>query len=426
MTTDHPKRPAPDNPDPFRRLVEIMERLLAPDGCPWDQKQTHSSLKPYVVEEAYEVCEAIDEGDFEELKAELGDLGLQIVFHAALARREGRFDVDDVYRGICEKLIRRHPHVFANTTADDAETVLKNWEQIKREEREEKGGAEAEVSALDGVPKALPALQRADRIQSKARRVGFDWDDAEPVWDKVHEEIEELRAEHGNMDADKLEDSGPDRYTFVEHRRYFDAALEALGVADRVTLVIHDWGSALGFDWAKRHRDAVRGIAYMEAIVRPMSWEEWPDAATPVFQGFRSPAGEAMVLEKNVFVERVLPGSVLRDLSEAEMAVYRRPFGEPGESRRPTLTWPRQIPLDGEPADVVAIVAAYADWLAHSPVPKLFVNADPGAILVGAQREFCRGWPNQTEVTVPGNHFLQEDSPDEIGIAIREWLAVLD
>jgi len=230
----------------------------------------------------------------------------------------------------------------------------------------------------------------------------------------------------GMGDSDKLEDSGPDRYTFVEHRRYFDAALEALGVTDRVTLVIHDWGSALGFDWANRHRDAVRGIAYMEAIVRPMSWAEWPDAATAVFQGFRSPAGEAMVLEKNVFVERVLPGSVLRDLTEAEMAVYRRPFAEPGESRRPTLTWPRQIPLDGEPADVVAIVADYADWLAQAPVPKLFVNADPGAILIGEQREFCRGWPNQTEVTVPGNHFLQEDSPDEIGIAIREWLAALD
>jgi len=229
----------------------------------------------------------------------------------------------------------------------------------------------------------------------------------------------------GMGDSDKLEDSGPERYTFVEHRRYFDAALEALGVTDRVTLVIHDWGSALGFDWANRHRDAVRGIAYMEAIVRPMSWEEWPDAATPVFQGFRSPAGEAMVLDKNVFVERVLPGSVLRDLTDAEMAVYRRPFAEAGESRRPTLTWPRQIPLDGEPADVVAIVAAYADWLAQSPMPKLFVNADPGAILVGAQREFCRGWPNQTEVTVPGNHFLQEDSPDDIGIAIREWLAAL-
>jgi haloalkane dehalogenase len=225
----------------------------------------------------------------------------------------------------------------------------------------------------------------------------------------------------GMGDSDKLEGSGPDRYTFVEHRRYFDAALEALGVTDRVTFVIHDWGSALGFDWANRHRDKVLGICYMEAVVRPLSWNEWPEAATRVFQGFRSEAGEHMVLESNVFVENVLPGSIIRDLSEEEMNVYRRPFAEPGEGRRPTLTWPRQIPLGGEPADVVAICQDYADWLATSDVPKLFINADPGAILIGAQREFCRSWPNQTEVTVRGNHFLQEDSPDEIGAVIADW-----
>ena len=229
----------------------------------------------------------------------------------------------------------------------------------------------------------------------------------------------------GMGDSDKLDDSGPDRYTFVEHRRYFDAALEALGVTDDVTLVIHDWGSALGFDWANRHRAAVRGIAFMEAIVRPLTWAEWPEAATGVFQGFRSDAGEKMVLEDNVFVERVLPGSVLRGLTEAEMAVYRRPFARPGEDRRPTLTWPRQIPLDGEPGDVTRIARDYADWLAARDVPKLFVNAEPGAILVGAQREFCRSWPNLTEVTVPGSHFIQEDSPDEIGAALREWLIAL-
>lgn len=227
----------------------------------------------------------------------------------------------------------------------------------------------------------------------------------------------------GMGDSDKLENSGPDRYTFVEHRRYFDAALEALGVTENVTLVIHDWGSALGFDWANRHRDRVKGICYMEGIVRPVTWAEWPEAARGVFQGFRSPAGEEMVLKKNTFVERVLPGSILRTLSEAEMDVYRRPFLEPGEGRRPTLTWPRQIPIEGEPADVVAIAQSYADWLATSSVPKLFVNAEPGAILVGPQREFCRRWPNQTEVTVRGNHFLQEDSPDEIGAAIAAWLS---
>jgi haloalkane dehalogenase len=225
----------------------------------------------------------------------------------------------------------------------------------------------------------------------------------------------------GMGDSDKLQPSGPDRYRFVEHRAHLDALLEALGVRERVTLVVHDWGSALGFDWANRHREAVRGIAYMEAIVRPITWDEWPGAARQIFQAFRSPAGEEMVLEHNAFVERVLPASVLRPLGEAEMAVYRRPFREPGEGRRPTLTWPRQIPIDGEPPDVVAIVEAYGAWLATAPVPKLFVNADPGAILIGPLRELCRRWPNQTEVTVKGSHFMQEDSPDEIGEAIARW-----
>ncbi len=229
----------------------------------------------------------------------------------------------------------------------------------------------------------------------------------------------------GMGDSDKLEDSGPDRYTFVEHRRYLDALLEALDVTADVTLVVHDWGSALGFDWANRHRNALRGIAYMEAIVRPMSWQDWPDAARQVFQGFRSPAGESMVLENNVFVERVLPGSILRKLADEEMDAYRRPFAEPGESRRPTLTWPRQIPIEGEPADVVEIVTRYGEWLAASEVPKLFVNAEPGAILTGPQREFCRTWPNQQEVTVSGSHFIQEDSPDEIGEAVAKWRAGL-
>ena len=225
----------------------------------------------------------------------------------------------------------------------------------------------------------------------------------------------------GMGDSGKLEPSGPDSYRFVEHRRYLDAWLEAVGVGGRVTFVVHDWGSALGFDWANRHRDRVRAIAYMEAIVRPLTWAEWPEPIRKLFQGFRSGAGEAMVLEKNVFVERVLPGSVLRGLTDEEMAVYRRPYLEPGEARRPTLTWPRQLPLDGEPADVVEIVQAYADWVAANNLPKLFVNGEPGAILVGAQREFCRAWPNQSEITVKGGHFLQEDSPDQIGRAIADW-----
>ncbi|MBL4581700.1 MAG: haloalkane dehalogenase [Gammaproteobacteria bacterium] len=225
----------------------------------------------------------------------------------------------------------------------------------------------------------------------------------------------------GMGDSDKLDNSDARSYTFSEHRDYLDEAFEVLGVERDVTLVIHDWGSALGFDWANRHRDAVKGIAYMEGIVRPVSWDEWPEAARGVFQGFRSKSGEEMVLEKNTFVERVLPGSILRNLSEEEMAIYRRPFQNSGEDRRPTLTWPRQIPIDGEPADVNEIVQAYADWLAETDLPKLFINAEPGAILIGSQREFCRSWPNQTEVTVSGNHFLQEDSPHEIGQAIAAW-----
>ena len=230
----------------------------------------------------------------------------------------------------------------------------------------------------------------------------------------------------GMGDSDKLENPGPDRYTLAEHIEYFDAALEALGVTDNVTLVIHDWGSALGFHWANRHRDSVKGIAYMEGIVAPVkSWDDWPEAARSVFQGFRSDAGEDMVLEKNVFVERVLPGSVLRGLTEDEMKVYRRPFLNAGEDRRPTLTWPRQIPIAGEPAEVVALVQDYADWLAVSDIPKLFINAEPGAILIGEQREFCRSWPNQKEVTVKGSHFIQEDSPDEIGQAVSQWLGEL-
>ena len=192
-----------------------------------------------------------------------------------------------------------------------------------------------------------------------------------------------------------------------------------------MALVVHDWGSALGFHWAFRHQERIKGLAYMEALARPLTWEEWPEAARRVFQGFRSPAGEEMALTNNVFVERVLPGSTLNGISDQAMQIYRRPYLEPGESRRPTLSWPREIPIDGDPADVAAVVEEYAEWLSKSGVPKLFINADPGAILTGAQREFCRSWPSQQEVTVPGIHFIQEDSPDEIGGAIADWYAGL-
>ena len=211
-------------------------------------------------------------------------------------------------------------------------------------------------------------------------------------------------------------------YRFIDHARYLDDWFDALDLQENITLVVHDWGSALGFYWAQRHPERIKGLVYMEALVRPVTWQEWPETARSLFQAMRSPAGEQIILEKNVFVERILPASVIRHLSEEEMEVYRRPYLEPGESRRPTLTWPREIPIDGEPADVTQIVDGYAQWLAHSDIPKLFINADPGSILTGAQREFCRSWPNQEEVTVKGIHFVQEDSPAEIRAAISGFV----
>ena len=219
-------------------------------------------------------------------------------------------------------------------------------------------------------------------------------------------------------------DSGPapnGSYRFVDHARYLDAWFEALGLDENVTLVGHDWGSALGFYWARRNPGRVSGLAYMEAIVRPLSWEEWPESRG-VFQAMRSEKGEELVLEANSFVELILPSAVLRELTEEEMEVYRRPYPTE-ESRRPTLVWPRELPIDGEPEDVVEIVDGYSRWLAESEVPKLFVNAEPGTILTGAQREFCRSWPNQDEVTVRGSHFVQEDSPREIGEAVAAFVA---
>ena len=231
----------------------------------------------------------------------------------------------------------------------------------------------------------------------------------------------------GMGDSDKLGPDDPGRYTFGCHREFVDGLLEVLGADRDVVLVVHDWGSALGFDWARRHPGRVRAVAYMEALVRPLAgWDEWPAGARSIFQRLRSEAGEELILDRNVFVERILPASVLRTLSPEEMDEYRRPFGPPGDGRLPTLVWPRQIPIAGEPADVHQACAAYAAWLAAAPgLPKLFVNAEPGIILTGAVRDFCRTWPDQAEVTVPGLHFIQEDSGAEIGRAIATWLRQL-
>lgn len=229
----------------------------------------------------------------------------------------------------------------------------------------------------------------------------------------------------GMGDSAKLPDSGPDSYTFVEHRRYLDELLESLGVKENITFVVHDWGSALGFDWARRHPGAVKGIAYMEAIVKPGTWAEFAGPGRPVFQKLRSSEGEEMVLAQNSFIEFNLPAGIIRKLNEEEMAEYRRPFAEPGEGRRPTLSWPRQLPIDGEPANVTEIVEAYGDYLAHSEIAKLYIKGAPGR-LQPSHHEFCRNWPNQTLVEVKGLHNLQEDSPDEIGQAIADWIKGLN
>ena len=227
----------------------------------------------------------------------------------------------------------------------------------------------------------------------------------------------------GQGDSEKLSVSeGPGRYTFEVAYEYLAGLLSELDAEQNVVLVGHDWGSALGFHWARIHPDLVRGIAYMEALVSPVQWSEWPEAARGIFQGFRSKKGEDLVLSRNLFVEAVLPNSIIRKLTDEEMDHYRAPFSTP-DDRQPTLNWPRQIPIDGEPVEMVELVTEYGRWLEQSvTLPKLFINAEPGSILVGRQREYCRTWPHQKEVTVPGKHFIQEDSPSEIGQAIAEWL----
>lgn len=226
----------------------------------------------------------------------------------------------------------------------------------------------------------------------------------------------------GQGDSEKLPASdGSERYSLEVAYQYVDGLLDVIGANKKLTLVIHDWGSAIGFLWAMRHPEDVRGVAYMEGIVKPVSWSDWPESAVGIFKGFRSEKGEDLILNRNMFIEGVLPSSIMRTLSEAEMDAYRAPHGT-ADDRQPLLNWPRQIPIDGEPEEVANLVNEYAAFMANSELPKLFINADPGSILVGPQREFCRSWPNQQEVTVKGLHFIQEDSPVEIGQAVADWL----
>jgi haloalkane dehalogenase len=224
----------------------------------------------------------------------------------------------------------------------------------------------------------------------------------------------------GMGDSDKLTDNGNNTYSYQIQKQYFDKCLEELEIKENITFVIHDWGSALGFNWAYEHQESVKGICYMEAIVKKISWEDWPKDAKSIFQGFRSDAGEDLILKKNLFIEGVLPNAIIRNLTETEMDIYRKPFLKEID-RRPTLDWPRQIPINNEPEDVCKIVDDYSSWMSINEIPKLFINADPGSILTGKQREFCRKWKNQQELTVKGNHFIQEDSPNEIGEAISKW-----
>ena len=213
-------------------------------------------------------------------------------------------------------------------------------------------------------------------------------------------------------------------YRFVDHARYLDAWFDVMGLRRNVLLVLHDWGSALGFHWARRHAERVQGIAYMEALVQPRVWSDFPNGRDAAFRALRSEKGEAMVLDDNFFVETVLPKSILRTLTEEEMDAYRAPF-RTRDSRWPTRIWPRELPIDGGPADVASIVDDYAAWLSTTELPKLFISAEPGALLVGRAREFCRSWRNQREVSVKGIHFIQEDSPDDIGAALRSFVGGL-
>ncbi len=291
--------------------------------------------------------------------------------------------------------------------------------------------SETEISAADPHPrKTVRALDTFMSTVDTGSGAPIVFLHGNPTWSYLWRNIIPHVSDCGRCLAPDLVGMGqsgksPTRaYRFVDHARYLDAWFSALDL-NNIVLVLHDWGSALGFHWAFRHREKVRAIAYMEAIVQPRRWEDFPAGRDAIFRALRSEQGERMVLDENFFVDVVLPRSIIRKLSEEEMAAYRAPYQD-REARLPTLVWPRELPIDGAPADVVAIVEAYGEWLSGSRLPKLFISAEPGAILVGRGRDFCRSWPNQREVTVEGTHFVQEDSPDKIGVAIREFVKGLD
>ena len=227
----------------------------------------------------------------------------------------------------------------------------------------------------------------------------------------------------GMGDSDKLPGTDPDRYSYAVHRRFLDAFVDHVAPEGPVVLVLHDWGTALGLDWARRHRERVVAIAYMEGLVAPLAWADWPEAARGIFAALRGPEGEKLILEQNLFVENILPAGVMRRLRPEEMAVYRRPYEQPGEDRRPTLSWPRAVPFDGEPAETHRVLADNLASLKTSRIPKLLVLAEPGVVLTGRVRDLCMDLPAQRTVTVAGLHYIQEDSPHAIGEAIAAFLA---
>ena len=228
----------------------------------------------------------------------------------------------------------------------------------------------------------------------------------------------------GQGDSGRLEHSGPEAYTLAEHQTFIDATLEALGVAGNVTFVMHDWGGPLGLTWAQRHPQAIKGLAHCETLVCDhASYEDYPDAVGAMLKRLRGPDGEQLVLEENFFVEKIFTAGVMRDIDDETMTEIRRPYTQAGEARRATLTWPRQIPIAGEPKDVADRVEGIAAWMAGNDIPKLFINVDPGQIIFERDLEIIRSWPNQTEVTVRGLHHPQEDSPDDMGAALRDWYA---